>query len=377
MFRVFKSWRSGAIILLTLTMMLSVPAAFAQTMPSPASPAAGGVWHPSAKSARHHRPTARRTTTLRRNDSTLQVSPVSFLRPISAEWLAYQAQLTSQWKSRDLAEDAEGASGAVASVQPRVTQGERSAATIGVSTARAATKDASETLSVTESRPTAEMDPAPRPQPQVLADTLQPTLPFLFADSLLSNWLGIGIVSGIVLLVFLSKGLSLRRSRLRVQRKIRREPAIAQSPSVPGKIMAGPFGVADPRAGPPAEPRPNLSTATPPVDHGDMICAESKAAAKLLAGFFDTHGIEELPKSPIADDDGALEPRLAGLLRALLKKQSWSRVDFDRLAREHQLMPGAALEGINSWSFYEYDECPLEDGDPIVVNGDVLAGRFS
>jgi hypothetical protein len=366
MFRVFKSWRSGAIILLTLT--LSVPAAFAQTVPSPASPAAAGVWRPSAKSARHHRPTARRTTTLRRNDST--VGSVSFVRSISGEWLAYQAQLASLWKSRDRAEDAEDAAGAVASVPWRVTQGDWPGATIEMSTARAATKDASETLSVAESRPSAEMDPAQRPQPQVGSDRMRPTLLVGVADSMSSNRLGIGMVSAIVLLVFLLKGLSLRRKRLRVDHKIRRASATAQSPNVLGKVMDEPFGAADPGTRAPAEPKPNLSTATPPV-------AESKAAAKLLAGFFDKQGMEELPKSPIADDDGVLEPRLAGLLRALLKRHSWSRADFERLAREHQLTPGAALEGINSWGFYEYDECPLEDGDPIVVNGEVLAGRFS
>jgi hypothetical protein len=41
------------------------------------------------------------------------------------------------------------------------------------------------------------------------------------------------------------------------------------------------------------------------------------------------------------------------------------------------LIPGAALENLNSWGFDRYDDLLLEDGDLIIVNRDIVAGQFS
>lgn len=121
---------------------------------------------------------------------------------------------------------------------------------------------------------------------------------------------------------------------------------------------------------------PRKSGSSAPVDRRAAIRAETEAAAALLAGVFDTEE-KEPEESTSPSDSRGLEPRLGGFLRILLERQHWPRGEFERLAREHGLMPGAALENINSWSFEEYDECLLEDGDPIVVNGDILSGHFS
>ncbi|WP_354115971.1 TerB N-terminal domain-containing protein [Bradyrhizobium sp. LA7.1] len=114
-----------------------------------------------------------------------------------------------------------------------------------------------------------------------------------------------------------------------------------------------------------------------PVDRRAAIRAETEAAAAILADVFDAHEIDDVPTVTRGNQLDALEPRLANLMQALLERESWPRADFDRLARELSLIPGAALENLNSWGFDRYDDLLLEDGDPIIVNRDIVAGQFS
>ena len=145
-----------------------------------------------------------------------------------------------------------------------------------------------------------------------------------------------------------------------------------------------PTGYAIPRAptAPPAvstdQPLLQAVPAAPkPVDRRAAIRAETEAAAAILADVFDDHETDDVPTAIREDQLEALEPRLANLLQTLLERESWPRADFERLARELSLIPGAALENLNSWGFDRYEDLLLEDGDPIVVNRDIVAGQFS
>jgi hypothetical protein len=126
--------------------------------------------------------------------------------------------------------------------------------------------------------------------------------------------------------------------------------------------------------------QPRVQDAPPapkPVDRRAAIRAETEAAAAILAVVFDAHETDDVPMATPGNQLEALEPRLANLLQTLLERESWPRADFERLARELSLIPGAALENLNSWGFDRYEDLLLEDGDPIVVNRDIVAGQFS
>lgn len=144
-----------------------------------------------------------------------------------------------------------------------------------------------------------------------------------------------------------------------------------------------PTGYAIPRAPTPpagstAQLRVQAVPAAPkPVDRRAAIRAETEAAAAILADVFGAHETEDVPTAIPGNQLETLESRLANLLQALLERESWPRADFDRLARELSLIPGAALENLNSWGFDQYDDLLLEDGDPIIVNRDIVAGQFS
>lgn len=138
-----------------------------------------------------------------------------------------------------------------------------------------------------------------------------------------------------------------------------------------------PTGYAIPRA-PTVQPRVQAVPVMPkPVDRRAAVRAETEAAAAILAGVFDAHETDDVLTATPGIQLEALEPRLANLLQTLLERESWPRADFERLARELSLIPGAALENLNSWGFDRYEDLLLEDGDPIVVNRDIVAGQFS
>jgi tellurite resistance protein len=149
---------------------------------------------------------------------------------------------------------------------------------------------------------------------------------------------------------------------------------------LPGEVQPTGYAIPPAPTAPPAantgQPRA-VPAAPKPVDRRAAIRAETEAAAAILAGVFDAHETEYVPTAAPGNQPEALEPRLANLLQTLLERESWPRADFERLARELSLIPGAALENLNSWGFDRYEDLLLEDGDPIVVNRDIVAEQFS
>ncbi|ACS39434.1 conserved hypothetical protein [Methylorubrum extorquens AM1] len=118
------------------------------------------------------------------------------------------------------------------------------------------------------------------------------------------------------------------------------------------------------------------------------IRAETFAISAVLAGVFDTE-----PEAANAGSTGAaraeedaaeaggafagLDPRHARLLRELIARPAWPRAEFDRLAREFGLMPGAAMEDLNAWAYDCFDDVLVEEGDPVHVNLHLLPETLS
>ena len=86
----------------------------------------------------------------------------------------------------------------------------------------------------------------------------------------------------------------------------------------------------------------------------------------------------EVKPSPLSKP--AADPRFEGLvvrycavLTELCTRPSWTRSDFERLVRNHSLMPSGTLDVINEWSQDRFDELIIEDvGDELIVHADLV-----
>lgn len=105
------------------------------------------------------------------------------------------------------------------------------------------------------------------------------------------------------------------------------------------------------------------------------IMAETQRVSSMLAGVFvETDAAPASASAPTASEDAPFDgiDRAHGILLArLLERATWSRSDFESLAREQGLMPDGALETINEWSFEVADEAVIEDGSELTVNQDL------
>jgi uncharacterized tellurite resistance protein B-like protein len=102
------------------------------------------------------------------------------------------------------------------------------------------------------------------------------------------------------------------------------------------------------------------------------IMAETQQVSSMLADVFVEPDAAPAPApAPTGSEDAPFEgiDRAHGVLLArLLERATWSRVEFEVLAREQGLMPDGALETINEWSFEVADEAVIEDGSELIVN---------
>lgn len=119
------------------------------------------------------------------------------------------------------------------------------------------------------------------------------------------------------------------------------------------------------------------------------ISLETREVAQVLAPIYDedentevfllaakTGSRDEDMTAPPLDVVGVRFPHLradhAALLEALSLRPSWSRDEFDAMARLSGLMADGAIETINEWSYDEFGTELIEDGDPITLNTAVL-----
>lgn len=77
----------------------------------------------------------------------------------------------------------------------------------------------------------------------------------------------------------------------------------------------------------------------------------------------------ETPQSELFE---GLEQRYGAFLSEILQRASWSKDDFEHLARDASLMPGAAKEAINDWALDRFDELMIEGDDDLDINSHLL-----
>lgn len=112
----------------------------------------------------------------------------------------------------------------------------------------------------------------------------------------------------------------------------------------------------------------------------EAIRRETRSASGVLANIFAEEETAAEPEILItADKDTVedvmfegLEGRYGCLLADLAERDEWSSADFEQLARQAGLMPGAARQILNDWSLDRYDELVLEGEDVVLVNRHLL-----
>ena len=122
-------------------------------------------------------------------------------------------------------------------------------------------------------------------------------------------------------------------------------------------------------------PRPPAAEPVgPDMDRIAKVRAETARVAMMLADIF----VENEPASEVLEPEG--EGPLVGLdsehtefLVQLVARTEWTRLEFEGLAASARLMPDGAVEAINEWAFDRYGDGLLGDGDPIVVNTELLS----
>jgi tellurite resistance protein len=109
------------------------------------------------------------------------------------------------------------------------------------------------------------------------------------------------------------------------------------------------------------------------------IRSETRVTSNVLADIFVEEDDEPTPYSPdaVPDSPGSehfdgLEQRYGSFLSELLLRSSWAKEDFEHLARDASLMPGAAREAINNWSLDRFDELLIEGEDELEINHHLL-----
>lgn len=126
----------------------------------------------------------------------------------------------------------------------------------------------------------------------------------------------------------------------------------------------------------PSEPRPEKKAVGFDAKRLATIRAETLGVTTILSEIFaeEAQASEasappiEMPADPDEKLDG-LDGRHRALIAALLDRESWSQDEFEHLAKDMGLMPGAALEAANSWSLDTHDELLIEqDGTEFMVN---------
>jgi len=118
------------------------------------------------------------------------------------------------------------------------------------------------------------------------------------------------------------------------------------------------------------------------------ILADTRDVAAMLADVFDKEEEEDLPvpaggepmaqvtrdvvPAEVANLATGLDVRYHGVLAELISRPTWSGADVRALAKKRNLMPGAIVETINTWSDEVYGEFLIEDAEPWQIRADIL-----
>jgi tellurite resistance protein len=145
------------------------------------------------------------------------------------------------------------------------------------------------------------------------------------------------------------------------------------------RLHAGTSGTRSDRATSSMAPDLAISAASPPRTQIDLsklqsIRSETRVTSNVLADIFVDE--EEVPgglPDPVIDVRQnelfeGLEQRYGAFLSEILQAATWSKGDFEHLARHASLMPGAARDAINDWSLDRFDELMIEGDDELDIN---------
>ena len=69
-----------------------------------------------------------------------------------------------------------------------------------------------------------------------------------------------------------------------------------------------------------------------------------------------------------------LDARHRRLVEELLRQRSWAPQEFEKLARQFELLPGGVLETINEWAFERFDAALIEENGNYEVNPELVDG---
>ena len=109
----------------------------------------------------------------------------------------------------------------------------------------------------------------------------------------------------------------------------------------------------------------------------ERVRRETEVVATVLSDIFaEPEEVEpdlttEVDTEKPAAFDG-LDRRHTAFVDELLRLESWPRTDFEALCRSLQLLPDGAIETVNEWSFERFDAALIDDGDPLVIQYDIL-----
>lgn len=69
-----------------------------------------------------------------------------------------------------------------------------------------------------------------------------------------------------------------------------------------------------------------------------------------------------------------LSERYHGFLSAILKKAAWDCEEIEQVARQEGQMLTGAVEAINEWSYEQFEDWLIEEGDEYRIHSEILAG---
>ena len=68
----------------------------------------------------------------------------------------------------------------------------------------------------------------------------------------------------------------------------------------------------------------------------------------------------------------SLDSKFHPVMLRLLERPSWSRMEFEAVAREHHLMPLSVHDAINEWADEHLGDFLLEGDDPISIHRNLI-----
>ncbi|MBU0878296.1 MAG: TerB N-terminal domain-containing protein [Candidatus Omnitrophica bacterium] len=124
----------------------------------------------------------------------------------------------------------------------------------------------------------------------------------------------------------------------------------------------------------PEPPKDDKKAVTLDMDMVHNKVKDTEEVAKLLERIFigDSDIVEEDKVQDVDNaDDGlfiSLDSPYRALLRELSTREQWKLDEFKKLAESFDLLPGGAIEVINSWAFDNFDEPLIEEDKDLIIN---------